>query len=228
MPISTEQLTAAFPGLDGVEGRVVSQIARASSVRAYSAGMPLFHAGERADALYLVLSGKVLVVRETGMRSQMLHSESAGGVLGEIPVFGNVPFPATATALEATRCARIPIDVIQRLLEAEPSFARFALRRMAARAQSLLRRIDELTATTVVARLAAYVAERAGQSDSKSFSLGVSQARLASEFGTVREVIVRGLSTLVEAGAIERAGRSRFVVRRMATLQSIAGRPLAH
>jgi CRP-like cAMP-binding protein len=91
------------------------------------------------------------------------------------------------------------------------------------RAQSLLHRIDELTASTVTARLAAWVAARAAQSAAGDFTLGMTQSELASELGTAREVIVRGIARLIEAGAIVRTGRSRFAVRRLATLQAIAG-----
>jgi len=162
-------------------------------------------------------------VRATPSRTEMLHTESPGGILGEIPVFGGGPFPATAEALEPTRCAHLSIPVIDRLLRDEPTFARFALRRMAMRAQSLLRRIDELTATTITARVAAYVANRAAASGSLEFTLGTTQQELANELGTAREVIVRSLSALIDAGAIARAGRSRFVVRRATVLASIAG-----
>jgi hypothetical protein len=51
----------------------------------------------------------------------------------------------------------------------------------------------------------------------------VTQQALAAELGTAREVIVRGIARLIEAGAIARAGRSRFVVRRLATLRAMAG-----
>jgi DNA-binding GntR family transcriptional regulator len=55
------------------------------------------------------------------------------------------------------------------------------------------------------------------------FTLGMSQAELATELGTAREVIVRSLSALVEAGALRRTGRSRFAVQRLTTLRAIAG-----
>jgi CRP/FNR family transcriptional regulator, dissimilatory nitrate respiration regulator len=223
MPISVVELRTALPALTDVDERAVEQIARASHVRSYSRRAILYRAGDAADGLYFILSGKVLVVRETASRSEMLHVESAGGVLGEIPAFSGQPFPATATALEQTRCAHLPIAAVDRLLRDEPSFARFALRRMAARAQSLLRRIDELTASTVTARLASYVAERAAQSATFEFTLGVTQAELANQLGTAREVVVRGLASLIDAGAIERVGRSRFQVRRLSTLRAMAG-----
>jgi len=224
MPITIEQLRAALPGLESVSERVARQIAQASTLRNYAPRKPLYRAGDAVDGLYLVLSGRVLVLRDVGSRSQMLHTEITGGVLGEIPVFGGGPFPATATALDRTQCVHVPLAVIDRLLASEPSFARFALRRMAMRARSLLARIDDLTASTITARLAAFIDDRAAKSLTPQFTLGITQAQLASELGTAREVVVRGLATLVASGAIERAGRSRFAIRRLATLRSIAGR----
>jgi len=224
MPVSVQQVRDALPGLDEVGERALAQIARASTVRRYAPKQSLYRAGDPADGLYVVLSGRVLVLREGDGASRMLHTEGAGGVLGEIPVFDGGDFPATATALEPTRCLHLPIAVVTRLLESDLPFARFALHRMAVRARSLLERIDDLTSITVVARLAAYVADRAAESATPQFTLGVTQARLATELGTAREVVVRGLATLIASGAIERTGRSRFTVRRLATLLSIAGR----
>jgi len=223
MPIPAEALRSVLPGLETVDRDAVAHLARASVPRSYQVRAVLFRAGDVANGLYVVMSGRVIVRRETASRSEMLHTERAGGVLGEIPVFGGERFPATATALEPTQCCHIPIAVVERLLGEEPSFARFALRRMATRALSLLHRIDELTASTVTARLAAFVAARAAQDAAPDFSLGMTQGELATELGTAREVIVRGIAQLVDAGAIARTGRSRFVVRRLATLRSMAG-----
>jgi len=223
MTISTEELTSVLPGLDAVAERAVEHLALASSLRRYPAKTVLYRAGDVADGLYVVMSGRVIVRRETAQRSEMLHMERAGGVLGEIPVFGGGRFPATAVALEPTECLHVPIAVVERLLRDEPSFARFALQRLAARAQSLLQRIDELTASTVTSRLAAFVVARAAASQAADFTLGRTQSELANELGTAREVVVRGIARLIEAGAIVRTGRSRFAVRRLATLRAMAG-----
>jgi CRP/FNR family transcriptional regulator len=218
--ITRDDLTIAIPALSELPSRTLEQIARAAVDQRYAPNAVLYRAGDAADALYVVLSGKVLVVRETNGDSAMLHTESAGGVLGEIPVFGGGPFPATATAIEPSRCAKLPVAFVERLVREEPEFSRFALRRLAVRAQSLLRRIDDLTASTVTSRLAAFVLHRA--STGGEFTLGASQAALAIELGTAREVVVRSLGQLVEAGAIARVGRSRFIVKRLAVLKSIA------
>jgi CRP/FNR family transcriptional regulator len=221
--ITRDELTTAIPALSELPAATLDQVTRAAIDRRYAPKAVLYRAGDAADALYVVLSGKILVVRETNSESAMLHTESAGGVLGEIPVFGGGAFPATATAIEPSRCAKLPIALVERLVRDEPEFARFALRRLAVRAQSLLRRIDDLTASTVTSRLAAFVLRRSASGG--DFTLGMSQAALATELGTAREVIVRSLGQLIEAGAITRTGRSRFAVKRSAVLRSIAGAP---
>ena len=221
--IAVEQLRGALAALGELPEATLARLAGAARERRYAKGAILYRAGDRADGLYIVLSGRVHVTRETTNRAAFLHVESEGGVLGEIPVFGGGTFPATACAVMPTRCVHLPTEAIDRLIGDDPAFARFALRRLAQRAHGLLRRIDELTATTITARVAGYLLTRA-ESLGSDFTLGMSQDALAGELGTAREVIVRALRALVAAGAIERTGRSRFVVRRAALLRAIASR----
>lgn len=192
--------------------------------RRYAREASLFRAGDPADGLYIVLAGRVRVSRESADHMELLHTEDVGGVLGEIPVFGGGPFPATAVAQATTRCAHLPAPAVERLLGEDPVFVRFALARLAERARALLHRIDELTATTITARVAGYVLTRADAARGMPFALGMAQEELARELGTAREVIVRSLRALVDAGAIARAGRSRFTVVDAAVLRAMAAR----
>ena len=211
-----------LPEFDGLSDRLLATIAAGAIEQRFAPRRTLYRAGDAASGLYLILAGRVRVSRETGHHTHMLHFERAGGVLGEIPVFGGGPFPATAVAMEPTRCLHVSVAAIGRLLRDEPEFARFALRRLAIRARSLLLRIDELTTTTVTARVATYLLDRASNAGTAEFTLGMSQQALAEELDTAREVIVRSLGALVDAEAISRVGRSRFAVRRIAILRTIA------
>ena len=222
--ITADELQASVPDLEALPGPTLERIAAMVVRRRYAAGAVLYRAGDRADGLYFILDGRVRVSRETSAHAELLHVETAGGVLGEIPVFGGGPFPATASAAEATVCAHLEAAGVERLLNEDVAFARFALRRLAERGRGLLRRIDELTATTITARVADYVRSRSEKSLGDEFILGMSQEELARELGTAREVIVRALRALIAAGAIERAGRSRFRVRRLATLRAMGSR----
>lgn len=221
--ITVKELRGVLPEIESLTDKTSALIARASVERRYAKGATLYRTGDDADGLYIVLAGRVHVSRETSTRVTLLHTENIGGVLGEIPVFGGGPFPATARAAIATRCAHLPLAAVERLFAEDAEFARFAVRRLAIRARSLLRRIDELTAMTITARVADYALERS-ESLGAEFTLGMSQEALASELGTAREVIVRALRSLIAAGALARRGRSRFVVRDPATLRAIASR----
>lgn len=222
--IAIEQLQRAVANLEGLADTTLARVAAASFERRYAKDAILYRAGDTVDGLYIILSGRVRVSRVTADRIELLHTEQAGGVLGEIPVFGGGPIPATAAALEATHCAHVPLAAVRRLLEEDPAFVRFALHRLAQRARGLLRRIDELTATTITARVADHVLARSKQVPGGSFTLGLSQDELAREIGTAREVVVRALRSLINAGAIARAGRSRFVVENLKVLEAMTSR----
>jgi len=220
--IPAAELRAVLAAFKGLSDAVLGRIAQVAIERRYAVNAVVFRAGAEADGLYGILAGRVRVARVTAHRVELLHMETAGGMLGEIPVFGGGPFPATATAVEETRCAHLPAAAVRRLLREEPEFAQFAVRGLAERARSLLRRIDELSATTITARVAAHLLERAGQQPRGAFGLGMSQEDLAYELGTAREVVVRALRALVEAGAIGRAGRSKFTVLNLTVLRTLA------
>jgi len=224
LPISVDELRAKVPALEQVPDATLRRIATSALERRYAKERALFRAGDPADGLYIVLAGRVRVSRESAHRIELLHTEDVGGVLGEIPVFGGGPFPATAVAQATTRCAHLPIAAVRRLLADDPEFVRFALARLAERSRALLNRIDELTATTITGRVARYALTRAGDTPAAPFSLGMSQEELARELGTAREVIVRALRALIDAGAITRSGRSRFAIVNVSVLKAMAMR----
>lgn len=213
---------AAHPALHSLSDRVKRRVIDGAVLRRYPRRGVLFRAGDTGTALHLVLAGRVRVARRAADGSSVLHFEEAGGVLGEIPVFGGGPYPATATAAEAVLCATLSADVVERLLREEPEFARFALRRVAERARVVLQRLDELSSYTVTARVAGHLVALADAAPGRELALGMSQAALADRLGTAREVLVRALRALRDAGVIRRAGRSRFVVVDAARLRAMA------
>jgi CRP/FNR family transcriptional regulator len=200
----------------------VRRLAAADVIRSYQRGAVLFRAGVARAALHFVLSLRVRVARRVESGSSVLHFEEAGGVLGEIPVFGGGAYPATATAAEAVRCAVLAGATVERLLAEEPEFARFALHRIARRARSVLERLDELSDFSVKARVAGDLLARAEIAGERTLDLGMSQSALAERVGTAREVVVRSLRALCDDGALRRDGRSRFVVLDEQRLRALA------
>jgi CRP/FNR family transcriptional regulator, dissimilatory nitrate respiration regulator len=198
--------------LGDLSPRVARRVAAASVIKRYPRRAVLFRAGDTPAALHFVLTGRVRVARRANGGSTVLHFEEAGGVLGEIPVFGGGSYPATASAVASVCCAVLEAGVVERLLAEEPEFTRFALRRIARRAHTLLERLEELTDYSVTARVAGYLSARSDVMQRHEVDLGMSQAALADRLGTAREVVVRSLRALCDDGVVRRIGRSRFAV----------------
>jgi CRP/FNR family transcriptional regulator len=206
---------------------VLSERARtvllASSVeRRVAAGELLYLAGSPASSLYLVLEGRVRLLRESHGRTILVHFEESGGTLGDVPLFEGTTYPATAMAAEPTRVLVVPRDVILSAIQAEPAFALAVLARLAARVRYLVDLLDRNTSHSILARLAEHLVARSTAARGSSFTLGASQQQVAEELATVRELVVRGLRTLRDRGAIVARGGGRYSVADLELLRRIA------
>lgn len=180
-------------------------------MRRFDTDETIFRAGTPTRGLFIVIEGSVRVVRTGGGRRHVVHSESTGGTLGEVPLFDGGVYPATAVAAEPTACVVVPREALMRAIAECPDVALLFLNRLASRVRTLVDRLDERSARTVTARLAEYLLARP-VSARGTISLGMTQGKLAEELGTVREVVVRSLRLLSEQGAIEAVGGGRWRV----------------
>jgi CRP/FNR family transcriptional regulator, dissimilatory nitrate respiration regulator len=195
-----------------VPAEVRRDLLTAATERELSADEVLYVAGEEALVLYLVVEGRVRLVRERGGRPVFIHDEVAGGALGEVPLFEGTTYPATAIAAERSRVLAIPRDAVLSCVRRHPDLALAILARLAGRVRTLVDRLDRNSTQPTLARLAELVLARARSSGTTSFTLGASQQEVAEEIGTVREIVVRGLKSLREQGAIESRGGGRYVL----------------
>jgi CRP-like cAMP-binding protein len=189
--------------------------------RTFPAGSTLFRAGTAPSGIYVVLSGRVRVVRSRHGRQHVVHSEGPGGTLGEVPFFEGGVLPATAVSTERSRCLLLNGDTLRAVMREDPEVAWLFLRRLSARVRVLVERLDRVATQSIHGRLAAFLVTRA-QLSAGPFTLGLTQAELAEELGTVREVIVRALARLRDGGLIEFAGRGRYVITDRAALVELA------
>src|SRR5262245_18705811 len=125
------------------ERRAVDALARrAVDVRAGTDEV-LFLAGSPPRGWWIVLEGRVRVVRADGPRQHVVHTEGPGGTLGEVPLVGGGTHPATAIASEPTRCALLTRDALENAIAEEPAIAFLVARRLADRVRLLVDRLDE-------------------------------------------------------------------------------------
>ena len=184
-------------------------------------GARLFSTGDPVPGLHLVESGHLRIV-VGGAKPVVVHYEGPGGMLGETALFGGAGYPASAIATEPTTCRLLSRDRVMQLLREDGEAAAYFLARLATRLRGVITRLSDVNQTRVAVRLSRHLSERPGASAGRKVSLGMTQAELAEELGTVREVVVRELRRLCERQLVASAGRGLYRVTDFHALRTIA------
>jgi CRP/FNR family transcriptional regulator len=189
-----------FLHLDAAVQNVVSQ----SAVRhKYAAGQVVLIEGESCAGLYLLESGW-LKVTKIGLdgREQVLQMVRAGEAFNAVSVFTDAPNQANVAALEESVVWIIQREVLQKLMEEQPAFARQVIKDLADRVMHLIRLVEDLSLRSVEGRLARLLLEHAGLGASVPRRRWATQAEMASRLGTVPDVVNRALRKLSDEGLI--------------------------
>jgi CRP-like cAMP-binding protein len=220
-----ERLLARVPALAALPAPARLELARRGASPAFSRGQFLFHAGDAPRGLFIILEGRVRVVNERNGRRHLVHEETAGATLGEVPLILGGGYPASAVAASRVECLLFSRQALHAAMGLSTDLSWFLLQGLAARIRSLVRRLGQASGTPLQRVLATMILERShGQSP---ISLAATQQELAESLGTVREVVARQLTGLRRLGAITSAGRGRFTVASRARLEKIAqGKPV--
>lgn len=213
-PAVTLAKVAIFSGL--AEGEL-SFLAQHAISRHYAPGQLVFSEGEPCAGMYVVESGHVRIFKSSANgREQVLNIDGPGSSVAELPVLDGGNYPASVAAVDEATLLFISKQDFQTLCLTHPQVALKVLRVVGARLRRLVGIIEELSFTTVRHRLAAYLL-RAAQREGKrveggtSITLPASNQELASQIGTVRELVSRNLSRLQAAGLVRIDGRSLII-----------------
>jgi len=203
-----------FAGLSEAELAFLTQ---RSVPRRFSAGETVFSEGEPCTGLYVVESGHVRIFKSSpGGREQVLSIEGPGSSVAELPVFDGGNYPASVMAINEATLLFVSKQDFQALCLAHPQVSLKVLRVVGARLRRLVGIIEELSFSTVRHRLAAFLVRMAKTSGQRStegveIMLPANNQELASQIGTVRELISRNLSRFQAEGMIRIDGRAVIV-----------------
>ncbi|HRJ69725.1 MAG TPA: Crp/Fnr family transcriptional regulator [Beijerinckiaceae bacterium] len=123
----------ALPMFRGVEPAKLKLLAFASERLSYRAGDRFFRQGDVSDSAYVILSGGVDVLLETGADRIRVAQIPRGSIVGEMGVLSGSPRSATIEASEATEALRIRKDLFFDLLNEFPQIAVAVMRDLAVR-----------------------------------------------------------------------------------------------
>ena len=193
---------ANLPLFRGLREESLRLLAQHGLERSFAAGETLFRAGDAPWGIFVVLEGRIRVVKGQDGRQVVVHTEGVGGTLADVPFFAGGVLAGTAVAAEPSACAIFPKEALRAAIAANPDVAFALLAGLAQRVREVVGRLDQVSSKSVAARLAIYLLRRRDERQSPVVSLGMTQSQLAEELGTVREVIVRELRALRAAEII--------------------------
>lgn len=204
-----KEVLSKAPIFSGLTESEMEFIAERVRPRQYSPGQIVFNEGDQCSGLYVVEHGHVRIFKTSANgREQVLSIDGPGSSVAELPVFDGGRYPASVAAVDETVLLFVSKQDFQELCLTHPQVALKVLRVVGARLRRLVGIIEELSFTTVRHRLAALLlrlAQREGKQIGSSvvFMLPDNNQEIASQIGTVRELVSRNLSRLQSAGLID-------------------------
>jgi CRP/FNR family transcriptional regulator len=205
---------AIFSGLTDSE---LQFLAERIVPRQFAPGKIVFGEGEPCAGLYIVERGNIRIFKSSsGGREQVLSIDGPGSSIAEVPVFDGGSYPASGAAVDHATLLFVGKQDFQALCLTHPEVALKVLRVVGARLRRLVGIIEELSFTTVRHRLASFLlrlAQREGTESASGveFSLTGTNQELASQLGTVRELVSRNLSRLQAEGLLKLEGRRAVI-----------------
>ncbi|MGA8873355.1 MAG: Crp/Fnr family transcriptional regulator [Candidatus Acidiferrales bacterium] len=188
------------------------------SKRHFGRGETLFSEGDQCHGLFVVAVGRIRIFKLSPFgREQVLAVEGPGSSFAELPVFDGGVYPASASALEDAEVLFISRKDFQNYCREHPEVASLkVLAVVGSRLRRLVGIIEDLSFTTVRQRLISLLLRLAqgGGTTTKQgvrVKLTTTHQDLASELGTVRELVSRNLSRLQAEGLLEVDGRTIII-----------------
>ena len=197
--------------------------AAGSRVRSYEKGAYIFSEGDKPERLYILLQGKIGIVRDalSGRRVLVTQLEAGGELFGEVYLFlGSGRYDVHAEALESSAVLELPGRILR-----EASFydgglggilQQNLLAIFARKAYALNRRVRVLGAATLREKIAHYLTQR--QDQQGRIRERLSREEMAAYMSAARPSLSRELGRMQEEGILRMEGR-RIEVLNQAALE---------
>jgi CRP/FNR family cyclic AMP-dependent transcriptional regulator len=178
----------------------------------------VFHELEEADALFVVLEGRIgIATSRNDDREAILALMEPGDVFGEMSLLDHQPRTATARALEPSACLAVPYEPVRALFSSHPQAFIAVVRMLAARLRLADEQIADAAFLDITGRTAKRLLEASRNRD--EFHLPITQEELAAMVGASRERVNKAIAAFQRLGWLEVEGRTYRITNRSALEQ---------
>ncbi len=191
-----------------IDPKHLERLANIVSTKQVDKGQLIFSTGDPAHGFYSVISGKVRIFRAVPSgKEHVLHVFGPGEAFGEVAVFKDMRFPATAQALEPSKLLYFPSEGFKNALREDPQLSMRLLALMSERLKFFVKKIEDLSLKEVPSRLAGHFLVLAGSHQADTFTLDMPKSQLAAYLGALPETLSRVLRDMQDKGMITVDGR---------------------
>jgi CRP-like cAMP-binding protein len=220
------QAVRSLPVFRGLPAEDQRRLAALAVLREFQRGDYLWHEGDPADALTVIVRGRVKIVRHADAGDVILEIFGEGEPVGAIAVYNYMPYPASGVAMEPVTLLVLPRRDYFELLDRHPEFARGIIRELTKLVIGLTRKLEEMRGQRVEVRIAQLfltLAERMGRETEAGVEIALSLTRqeVADLVGTTVESAIRVMSRWGREQVLV-TGEGRFVIPSRERLRAVA------
>ena len=215
-----------FPGL--LQASDLEPLRARTVSRRYQAGQVVFDAGDESDAVYVVVAGRIRIVRHSEDGDEvMLAFVERGDIIGEMGVLDDGVRSASAIAHVESELQEISRAVFFDFLEKTPALTLKLLRLLCRRQRRTIDQVGAIAFLGLEARLARLLVALADtygvkRANGVLIDLKIGQRDLGAFIATTRESVGKQLNLWREEGLVEKES-GRLLIRALDTLRERAG-----
>lgn len=181
------------------------------------AGESVFAKRQDADAMFVVLSGRVKIFSDSSSKKRKTFAYlTEGDFFGEMALVEDISRTASASAVDDSRLMIVYKKDFQRLLARDSKLALYLLKTVVARLRHANEEIEGMLFRNILGRVAKVMLEQAKRGEAWNGGLALkqryTQQELADLVGTTREPFTRALSALRRAGLVSQTKDGRYAV----------------
>jgi CRP-like cAMP-binding protein len=197
------------PILSGLSDEDLSRLAALAVERSFAENEFIFWEGDAPGWFYIVSVGQVKVLKHSFQgRDFIVAFFGPGEMFGEVAVFENKPYPASAQAIAESRVVGIKRDDLLSFLAGHPQVALRIISVLSSRLREAQSRLRDFASERVEQRLAGVLLMLSAKLGT---TLPFTRQELADMTGTTTETAIRVMSRFKDSRII-RSVRGRVVI----------------
>jgi CRP/FNR family cyclic AMP-dependent transcriptional regulator len=195
----------------------LARMASLAQMRSATKDTVIFHAGDPADAVYVIANGKVkIVTTSTDGKEFILTVLGAGQVFGEMALIESAPRSASVITVTSVEMVMIKRDEFHHLLNTAPAISKKLLVILSRRLRRANSKMESLAYMDVAGRLARYLLDLAkdhGQRMGKGWIVvrRPTHSDIAHSIGTSRETVSRLINEFEEGFGLVNKGKFTYI-----------------